>query len=460
MRGLRASIVARLGLIVMTVLCAVALVSNVLIQRQFENYVSRQQSERVEELAQNLASQYDAEKGTWNVDYIHGMGMYALDEGYILRLSDADGRVLWDAENHDMTLCSQVMHGISERMESQRPGLQGDFVTRRFPLTNGGTAVGYLDVSYFSPYALNESGFQFLSSLNRILAGVGVVSLAAAVAMGALTAGRIVRPIEKTVEATRRIARGEYDAVVEGENRILELRELSGAVDDMAQALKRQEELRRRLTSDVAHELRTPLCNVSSYLEMMMIGAWEPTQERLEGCYKELERLSGLVSDLERLRQAENAELNLTDVALKALSEEAAASFIGQLKKKNLAWHIDGEEVHVRGDAGRLRQILTNLISNAVKYTPQGGEIAVTVRRADGEAEVEVADTGIGISREDQEKIFERFYRTDASRSRATGGAGIGLTIARSLAQAHGGTLKVRSEPGKGSAFVLRVPVE
>lgn len=458
MRGLRASIATRFGLIVLLVLCAVALVSNVLIQRQFEAYVAHEQSERVEELARNLASQYDAANGAWNVDYVHGMGMYALDEGYILKLYDAENQPVWDAENHDMTLCHQVMESIAGRMESQRPGLTGDFVTKRFSLMHGGALAGYLDVSYYSPYTLNESGFAFLTSLNRILAGVGVVSLAAAVAMGALMAGRIAKPIGRTVEMTRRISRGEYDAPLEDEKRFRELSELSGAVHDMAQTLKRQDALRRRLTSDVAHELRTPLCNVSSYLEMMLMGAWEPTEERLRSCYSELARLSGLVSDLERLREAENAELSREDVELKALAGAVLASFEGRMEEKHLNWRIEGSETHARVDAARLRQVLTNLVSNAVKYTPEGGEIAVRVSERDGMAEVEVADTGIGISGEDQERIFERFYRTDASRSRRTGGAGIGLTIARSLTEAHGGTLTVRSEVGRGSVFLVRLP--
>lgn len=460
--SLRRGIVFRFVLIVLAVVCAVSVVANLLINRQFERYVMQQQNVRAEEIAAHLEAQYDSETGGWNLDYVHGMGMYALNEGYVLHLYDAQERSLWDAENHDMTLCHDVMAAIEQRMQQERPDLEGKFLTRRFALASLGQTVGYLDVSFYSPYSLNENAFAFLSALNRILIAVGAVALAAAVLMGLLLANYIAAPLSRTVEITRRISDGDYSTRLQQSVKTRELAQLTQAVNQMAENLEQQELLRRRLTSDVAHELRTPLANVSSYLEMMLEEVWEPTPERLQSCYGELQRLSALVSELERLRQAENENLalNCADVELLALARAAAGQFERQLAAKGQSCTVEGGAAVVRADRDKLQQVLTNLLSNAVKYTGEGGCIRILVEdRPEAEAAaLSVCDDGPGIPAGEQARIFERFYRTDQSRSRKTGGAGIGLSIAKAIVQAHGGRLTVRSAPGQGSCFTVLLP--
>lgn len=309
--SLRAMIAVRFVLIVLAVILLISASTNLLINREFERYVKEQQHKTAGELAQHLMHQYDNASGAWNLDYVHGMGMYALSEGYVIRLSDAQEQVLWDAENHDMTLCAQMMDAISARMQQTRPELGGDFASYRFDLRSGDRTVGYLDVSYYSPYYLMENDFQFVSALNRILAGVSVVSLLGAILMGVILAGSIARPIARAVDVTGRIAQGDYSIRFRERVRTRELNDLARSINRMAESLQEQEGLRRRLTSDVAHELRTPLANVSSYLEAILEGVWEPTAQRLHSCYQELQRLSHLVTDMERLQQAESENLRL-----------------------------------------------------------------------------------------------------------------------------------------------------
>lgn len=276
-----------------------------------------------------------------------------------------------------------------------------------------------------------------------------------------MIAGKITSPISGVITATRKISEGDYNVRVDAGPKVQEIYELSDAVNTMAGTLKEQEYLRKQMTADIAHELRTPVTNISSYMEMMIEDIMEPTRDRLKSCYDELLRLSGLITDLERLETAESNEIILEkeDINLYALSESILQGFNTRLNDKNITSKLEGDEVHVFADKGRIGQVLSNLLSNAVKYTDVNGSINVLVKKDVDKAVLVVEDTGIGIAKEDQMRVFERFYRTDKSRTRKTGGAGIGLTITKAIVQAHGGTIHCESEPGEGSRFIVKLPV-
>ncbi len=251
--SLRSTLAIRFALLVLAAISLISIVANIMISREFEEYLEEQQKLEADDIAQNISSQYRSEDGGWNIDYVHGMGMYALEYGFIIKLHDKDGKVLWDAEHHDMTLCHEVMQSIAVLMQEEHPNLDSDFVTHRYNLKQSGAIVGYLDISYYSPYYMNENDFQFITALNRILVAVGSVSLIGAVIMGVLLANSIVKPVSKVVEITQKISDGDYSARFKEGIRTKEL-----------------------------HELRTPVANISSYMEMMTDGIMEPTPELLE----------------------------------------------------------------------------------------------------------------------------------------------------------------------------------
>lgn len=447
-------------MIVLVTVSLISLIANILINHQFEKYISEQQKTYSEKMADILAPQYDYNTGEWNLDFIHGFGMYALMDGYIIKLYDTEENVIWDAENHDMTLCNQIMQEISTLMQENKPELNGNFSTYRYNLYQHGSAVGYLDVSYYSPYYFNENDFRFIDALNHILLVVGITSIIGAAIAGVILARRLSVPIAKATEITREISEGNYAIRFESDVRTKELAELSEAVNHMAGSLETQEDIRKRLTSDVAHELRTPIANVSSQLEAIIEGVWEPTTERLTACYDELGRISNIISDLEKLRQLENENMILDkeDMDLLELSKAVQTSFIPELERKNLSCTVTGKASVISGDKKRLYQVISNLISNAIKYSMENGHINIHVSDGEEEATVTVEDEGIGIPKKDLSLIFERFYRTDKSRNRKTGGAGIGLTIVKTIVQAHDGKIKVESEEGHGSRFTVILP--
>ena len=284
------------------------------------------------------------------------------------------------------------------------------------------------------------------------LAVVGIISIVFAAIAGIILAGKISVPVKAATRAAKDIARGNYNNRINTDICTMELSELGNAVNHMAESLDNQEMLRRRLTSDVAHELRTPVANVSSNIETIIEGALEPTNERLSSCYNELERITGIITELEKLRQieGENMILHIGHVDIYELAKEVKLIFENEMSKKNIRCDIIGED--------KMSQVLNNLISNAVKYTDNYGNIQITVIQENENVVITVKDNGCGIDDNDIQYIFERFYRTDKSRNRSTGGAGIGLTITRAIVQLHGGTIHVESKKGVGSLFKVTIP--
>jgi signal transduction histidine kinase len=459
-RSVKTQLSIAIAFVSLLTISLISFLANYFIQAEFGSYLSSQQKQNSKELVSAIGQSYTESSKSWDVMYIHNIGMYALYDGYIMKVYDLDGKKIWDAEECDLTLCNQVMKDISAQMKSHSPGSKGGFVSEKYDLTRDGKTIGTIDLSYYGPYFLSESDSQFLSALNIILLGTGVFSLAVSILIGFLMARRITRPITKTIDITKQIADGNYEISYDKTARMRELDELMCSVNHLATELSEQEHLRRQMTADISHELRTPLTSVATHLEAMMMGIWEPTQERLNSCHEEILRLTSLVKDLENLTKVESdtLHLNKTEVELKELVETVMDTFLGELQAKQLSYHIVGEKMVVLADKDRIKQVVLNLISNAVKYTPEGGAITAQITGSNVEAAISISDTGIGIPEQEIDRIFERFYRTEKSRSRQTGGAGIGLTIVKSIVEAHGGTVEVSSKEGDGSIFMIRIP--
>jgi signal transduction histidine kinase len=268
-------------------------------------------------------------------------------------------------------------------------------------------------------------------------------------------------PVERLTTAARRMESGDLAVRVEPAGGA-ELAELARGFNAMAAALDRNEEQRRRMVSDVAHELRAPLTNIRCELESMQDGLTAPTPERIASLHEETMHLAHLVDDLQDLALAEagRLEIDAQPVAIAALARRAAAGMETRARDRGVILRCDGDDdVIVLADARRTVQILTNLLANAVAHMEKSGEVRVTWVRNGSEAIIRVIDSGAGIPADELPRIFERFYRVDVSRSRTTGGAGLGLPIVRQLVAAHGGRVWAESEVGVGSVFSFTLPV-
>ncbi len=460
MKSLRKQLSLSILLTLLITIGLIGLLSNWFMNREFEKYITELGRERRENIVDDLGRQFDGFKRNWKLDYVHAIGMNALYDGYILKLYDAGGNMVWDAENHDMSLCGQIMNEISARMEER--GAEGGFVDNTYEIDQNGKKVGAVSIKYYGPFFMNEADFNFINVMNTVLLVIGILSSACSVVVGCLLARRISRPVSKTAYIAKQISKGNYDIRFEPGTRIRELDDLADAINHLSDALKSQEKLRKQMTADVAHELRTPLTALSSHLEAMIEGLWDATPERLKSCHEEVKRLGTLVEDLGQLAkiEGENLVLNKSRMDLFEIVHTVSDTMKGEISKKNLSLSIEGSPVFAEADKNRFSQVVANLLSNAVKYTPEGGAIGIEVYETDRLGIVKVTDTGIGIPETELPLIFERFYRTDKSRNRKSGGAGIGLAIVKSIVNAHGGTVTVESIKEQGSCFTVSIPKE
>jgi len=266
--------------------------------------------------------------------------------------------------------------------------------------------------------------------------------------------------VESLTAAARRMGAGDLSQRVRVSSTD-EIGELARAFNAMAEAVERNEALRRNLVSDVAHELRTPLTNLRGQIEALEDGLLAPSADTLRSLHEEILILSRLVNDLQDLALAEAGQLPLHRgrLVLSEAVEGALASIRAGAAERGILLHAEaGPELAVDADRERLGQVLRNLLANALTHTPDGGRIEVTARAENGSVSIRVQDTGVGISAEQLPRVFDRFYRADSSRARASGGAGLGLAIVKQLVIAHGGTIGVESEPGRGAAFTFTIP--
>jgi signal transduction histidine kinase len=453
----------RLALSYALFICVSVLVMGIVInqfaEKLFAAFVTENINTESREIADTIADQYNPYARSFDVVSVEAMGMYFVHQGYIISVEDINGETVWDARACDMQQCAMVINEISGRMEHEF-GLGGAFQTNQYRLAYQDIPIGRLNIDTYGPFFYSKTESAFLASLNRFLLAAGGIFIILSILLSVFLAAEISRPVLRAAEAARHIAGGELSVRVPDAYGTREIRELSRSVNDLAAALENGERWQKRLTADVAHELRTPLTCLQGNVEAMIDGVWEPTAERLSSCYEEIVRLNRLVEDLNLLSilEQKNLILQRAEFDLAKLVNAAVERFRQAALEKGIAINLSNTgAVMVQGDYDRLTQVFINLISNAVKYTDRGS-VTVTITETQEYCEVRVADTGIGMDPEEVSHIFERFYRSDKSRSRNTGGAGIGLTIARTIVDAHGGRVGVESDAGKGSAFTVRLP--
>ena len=404
-----------------------------------------------EDIVARLVTYY-TESGSWEglagsfppfERHAPGAPQIPLREPGILLVADADGRVLLPAPGRQVgeLLPPEILDGATL-------------------IESGGTTVGWLVVPQ-DAFAPTRGEELFIGRLNTALIIGSLSAFALSVILGAILARSLTRPLQDLTEATRAVADGDLQRQVQVRSRD-EVGTLAASFNRMSAALDRSQRLRRQMTADIAHELRTPLSIIVGHLDAVDDGVLSADARTIGIMRDEATRLSGLIDDLRTLSLADAGELSLARLPVEPgpLLQRSATAHMpaAQAAGVELAVDLEPDLPVLELDPERMAQVLGNLLDNALLHTPKGGRIVLVGRAVGDSVEIRVRDSGPGIPPDELELVFERLYRTDASRQRQAGRSGLGLAIARSIVEAHGASIRAESAPGEGTTMVVSLP--
>jgi len=413
----------------------VATLAVIFAERDLSTLADQRRSDLTRSLVADAASAYNTGTPRWSDADLQPALVLARHTGAEITILDTNGKTV----------------------TASRPGVDRAEDAKRFPIRVKNTTVGTL-VIRFSDRGIDASARHLQKSLLfAVLAAAGVACLLA-LSVAAIASRRLTRPISQLIATVRAVGHGDRSARVGAVDAPGEIRELAGSFDAMADNLAYQEQLRRDLVADVAHELRTPVAILQAGCEAILDGVTAPTPAELASLHEEILRLARLVADLQTLAAADAAALNLTlaPIDLGAIASAAADSLASRFEAARIDLHRSLQPATVLGDADRLRQIVLNLLTNAVKFTPAHGHIDLTVEANDDRVVLTVADSGVGIDHENMPHIFDRFWR--GPNAAGLPGTGIGLAIVARLVRAHRGKISVDSEPDAGTTVTVSFP--
>ena len=367
------------------------------------------------------------------------------DSPWPFLLVDEQGHVVWAAGPYhigDLVPQSELDHGSAVKVN--------------------GTAVGTVIVTASAP-ELDPREKQYLERTNQALIKAALGAAAFAMLLGFLLSRTLTTPLRELTQAIRAMAHGKLQQAVPVRSKD-ELGELTASFNQMSADLARSNELRRQMTADIAHDLRTPLSVITGYLESLRDGVLKPTPERISVLYDEAQHLNRLVDDLRTLSLADARELPMVyqQIQPTALLERLAAGYQHQAEQNQITLSVacPADMPQVEIDIERMVQVLSNLVSNALRYTPSGGKVTLSACQEGAWVVLGVQDTGAGIAPGVLPHVFERFYRGDRARTQSSDESGLGLAIAKSIVELHGGCISAASAGlGKGSMFSIRLPI-
>jgi signal transduction histidine kinase len=442
MRSLTVKLVLGFTLVSLVGIALVAIMAAQFTGNQFRQFFENQNRDA---LIADLKAYYQ-QKGTWQgLDRLAKSQAFVQKYGWGFVVVDSGGRVILQVPD------------AGQQPGRFRPDVQ---VEKGIPIIVDGQRVG----TYFNLGIRFDPRVPLTTQIRRLYSSLVLASIGAVIAsifLGVLLARSLTRTLRELTTATQKVARGDLEQQVPVRSRD-ELGELAVSFNQMSSDLVKSRDLRRQMTADIAHELRTPLTVVLGHTEALSEGQLPPDPETFDIIFDETKRLNRLVDDLRTLSLSDAGELHLNQEQISPgeLLDRAAAARKKEARGNEIQLQIEAAEdlPEVNVDADRMTQVLVNLLDNALRYTPAGGQISLSARSAAGSVELVVRDSGPGIPEEDLQHLFERFYRGDKSRQREEGGSGLGLAIAKSLVESQGGQIIVESKPGEGAKFIIRLP--
>lgn len=440
-------------LILLVIISAIALSSAFVLRElmihDFGKYLEGEMEDRIYWVIADLERTYEEYSG-WKEDVIMEDAIRALMLGLEIRIRDGNDKVIMDSEKALNSLTPSVKRKLNAISQYRSP--KTDNIFQPYPLFLAGKEIGSLEVRFLKPG--KES--IFIARSNTFLLISLLIVGAVAILLSVLFSKKLTNPIKNLDSATEAVMEGNLKkrVAVSGND---EIGRLSETFNKMAQKLELQESFRRKLISNVAHELRTPLGAMRSEMEGIMDNIVPLNKRQIQSLYEETGRLKHILEGIEDLAEAEASSVTLEKqlVELKPFLTHIVERFSSLSRGKGVSIELEcADTIMINADPEKLSQVVINLLSNALKATEAGGHVRVKTGRNASEVFMEVKDTGIGIKQEDLPFIFERFYKV------SEGGLGLGLTIVKELIEAHGGRIEVKSEFGEGSVFTVFIPLK
>lgn len=461
LKSINSKLIISFTLIMIATILSIKLFVNTIFKDSFEKYVDDSNKVEVNHLIEfDLKNLYTNE--SWNTEFIENLGIEAIRKGIAIEIYDKNDNKVWSVFEDEKVLSDKTLNDISKNMKSIEKQWDNYFEELKVDINDdeGNILVGYAYIGHYASTYYMENDVEFFNAINRIIIIIGVISISSIIIISIIISRSIAKPISKVSKMTKYIGEGNYKNKLNYKSNIMEIDDLINSINKLSNELNDQENLRKQLTGDIAHELRTPLTSIKGHLDAIIVGIWEPTNERLNSINEEVKRITNLVDELRKLAKFDSGKDNLNKeiVNLKNYIKSITYNYEGKALEKNIVIKYQLENIEALIDKEKFAQVIINILSNAIKYNNGNNEIYIKVFKKNNSINISIKDSGIGIPKSEYKNIFERFYRLDKSRGANEKGAGVGLTIAKSIVNAHGGEIEVYSEINKGSEFIISLP--
>lgn len=461
LKSINSKLIISFTLIMIATILSIKLFVNTIFKDSFEKYVDDSNKVEVNHLIEfDLKNLYTNE--SWNTEFIENLGIEAIRKGIAIEIYDKNDNKVWSVFEDEKVLSDKTLNDISKNMKSIEKQWDNYFEELKVDINDdeGNILVGYAYIGHYASTYYMENDVEFFNAINRIIIIIGVISISSIIIISIIISRSIAKPISKVSKMTKYIGEGNYKNKLNYKSNIMEIDDLINSINKLSNELNDQENLRKQLTGDIAHELRTPLTSIKGHLDAIIVGIWEPTNERLNSINEEVKRITNLVDELRKLAKFDSGKDNLNKeiVNLKNYIKSIAYNYERKALEKNIVIKYQLENIEALIDKEKFAQVIINILSNAIKYNNGNNEIYIKVFKRNNSINISIKDSGIGIPKSEYKNIFERFYRLDKSRGANEKGAGVGLTIAKSIVNAHGGEIEVYSEINKGSKFIISLP--
>lgn len=428
-----------------------ALFVNFTIDSTFNKYLAENQQKRNQRILDYFTEVYIQDKD-WNESSGKEMQHEGYMSNYCLTLLDENKKVIWGMDPKEILNMNSSHFKAGEGI--------GEYITETLEIKYEGKTIGYIEIGQYQPLLLSEADAAFKSSINKNIGISVLITIGFCIIVSIIFSRKLSKPVKGVSETSVELSNGNYEAKSDTKTNVVEINSLIKSINILGDRLQHQDLLRKRLVTDITHEVRTPLNILQNNLEAMIDGIFPVTKERLIGLNDEVIRFGKLLSNLNSLKEIEehHIELQFEDIKLDELVYNIYQDFEVAAKNKNIKYNFNYKEnldYTIYGDSDKIRQVLINILSNAFKFSKTNGEVFIELSAERNFITLMIEDKGIGIKKEDLPFVFERLYRGDKSRNEIEG-SGIGLTIVKQIMLLHSAEIDVESIEGKGTCFKLR----